>query len=134
MPTYDYVCAACAHRFEYFQSMSDERLSKCPQCGKKRLERLIGSGAGIVFKGSGFYETDYKRRTQPAGGDSASPGETASTTPAAPGPSGGGSAPAAPKAPAAKPAEGSSAPASDPAPRPGTKGAPSRSNKGPDAH
>ena len=60
MPTYDYVCKACGHRFEEFQSMSADPLKKCPQCNKKQLERLIGTGAGVIFKGSGFYETDYR--------------------------------------------------------------------------
>jgi putative FmdB family regulatory protein len=63
MPTYDYVCDNCGHEFEYFQSMSDERLTVCPECNEKTVRRLIGSGAGIIFKGSGFYETDYKRKT-----------------------------------------------------------------------
>ena len=67
MPTYDYRCAACGHEMEVFQSMSDERLTECPGCGEPKLRRLIGSGAGIIFKGSGFYETDYKRsRRSPA--------------------------------------------------------------------
>jgi len=68
MPTYDYVCRACEHRFEHFQSMQEPHLRKCPQCGKRRLERLIGAGAGILFKGSGFYETDYKRKSPPSSG------------------------------------------------------------------
>ena len=65
MPTYDYVCRKCEHRFEQYQSMTEARLVKCPQCGRESLERLIGSGAGILFKGSGFYETDYKRAGAP---------------------------------------------------------------------
>lgn len=65
MPTYDYVCAACAHAFEYFQSLSDKLLRNCPACGKRKLERQFGTGIGVVFKGSGFYETDYKRAGQP---------------------------------------------------------------------
>src|SRR5262245_15694674 len=60
MPTYDYVCDACQHEFEEFQSMKDEPLTKCPECGKKKLRRLFGTGAAILFKGSGFYETDYR--------------------------------------------------------------------------
>ncbi|MEQ9616410.1 MAG: zinc ribbon domain-containing protein [Phycisphaerales bacterium] len=60
MPTYDYRCRACEHEFEEFQSMSAKTLRKCPECGKLKLERLIGTGAGIIFKGSGFYETDYR--------------------------------------------------------------------------
>jgi len=60
MPTYDYRCNACEHEFEHFQSMKDAPLKKCPSCGKNSLERLIGLGAGVIFKGSGFYETDYR--------------------------------------------------------------------------
>lgn len=60
MPTYEYKCNACGHRFEQFQSMSDKSLRKCPKCAKSALERLIGVGAGVIFKGSGFYETDYR--------------------------------------------------------------------------
>jgi len=60
MPTYDYECKACEHRFETFQSMTSEALRKCPVCGKRKLRRIIGPGAAIVFKGSGFYKTDYR--------------------------------------------------------------------------
>jgi len=60
MPTYDYRCAKCGHEFEKFQSMSASTLRKCPECGKLALKRLIGTGAGVIFKGSGFYETDYR--------------------------------------------------------------------------
>lgn len=60
MPTYDYVCQACGHALELFQSMSEAPKRKCPECGKLKLKRQIGMGAGIVFKGSGFYETDYR--------------------------------------------------------------------------
>jgi putative FmdB family regulatory protein len=60
MPTYDYVCDACHHEFEEFQSMSADVLVKCPKCKKKKLRRLIGAGAAVVFKGSGFYQTDYR--------------------------------------------------------------------------
>lgn len=63
MPTYDYECIACKHRFELFQKMTDKPIKKCPQCQKNKLKRLIGSGMGIIFKGSGFYETDYKRKS-----------------------------------------------------------------------
>ena len=59
MPTYDYECQKCGHLFEVFQSMTDERLKKCPEC-KGKVKRLLGTGAGIIFKGSGFYETDYR--------------------------------------------------------------------------
>jgi putative FmdB family regulatory protein len=60
MPTYDYECTKCEHTFEVFQQMKDKHLTKCPKCGAK-LKRLIGSGSGIIFKGSGFYATDYKK-------------------------------------------------------------------------
>lgn len=60
MPTYDYECDACGHSFELFQSMSDAVKRKCPECGKQKLRRLFGTGGAIVFKGSGFYQTDYR--------------------------------------------------------------------------
>lgn len=60
MPTYDYVCDACDHTFELFQTITAEPEKKCPECGKRKLRRLIGAGAGFVFKGSGFYQTDYR--------------------------------------------------------------------------
>ncbi len=60
MPTYDYQCDACGHAFEEFQSMTEEPLKVCPKCKKKKLRRLFGTGAAIIFKGSGFYETDYR--------------------------------------------------------------------------
>ena len=59
MPTYEYECQSCSHRFEEFQSITEEPLKKCPECGKK-VKRLIGTGAGIIFKGSGFYATDHR--------------------------------------------------------------------------
>ncbi|MFH1753527.1 MAG: FmdB family zinc ribbon protein, partial [Candidatus Omnitrophota bacterium] len=61
MPTYDYECTECSHRFELFQNMTAAPISVCPKCNGV-VKRLIGSGAGIIFKGSGFYETDYKRK------------------------------------------------------------------------
>jgi putative FmdB family regulatory protein len=60
MPTYEYECEACGHDFEEFQSMAEPPLTKCPKCGKKKLHRLFGTGAAVLFKGSGFYETDYR--------------------------------------------------------------------------
>lgn len=62
MPTYEYECRDCGYTFEKFQQMSDKRLKKCPECGGE-LKRLIGTGAGIIFRGSGFYETDYRRNS-----------------------------------------------------------------------
>jgi len=60
MPTYEYVCDACSHEFELFQSMSASIKRKCPECSKLKLKRLIGIGSGVIFKGSGFYQTDYR--------------------------------------------------------------------------
>ncbi len=60
MPTYDYECDACQHSFELFQGINDPVKKKCPVCKKNKLRRLFGSGAAIVFKGSGFYQTDYR--------------------------------------------------------------------------
>ena len=60
MPTYDYECDACGHSFELFQSISEPVKKKCPECGKPKLRRLFGTGAAVMFKGSGFYQTDYR--------------------------------------------------------------------------
>ena len=61
MPHYDYQCDACGHEMEVYQSITAEKKKKCPECGKLKLKRLIGTGAAIMFKGSGFYCTDYKK-------------------------------------------------------------------------
>jgi len=63
MPTYDYECQACKHTFEKFQSITAKPIRKCPECGKSKVRRLLGTGAGIIFKGSGFYQTDYRSRS-----------------------------------------------------------------------
>ncbi len=60
MPTYEYECEACGYRFEKFQSITARPLRKCPECEQRKLQRLIGTGGGVLFKGSGFYETDYR--------------------------------------------------------------------------
>jgi putative FmdB family regulatory protein len=62
MPTYEYQCDGCGHRFEEFQQISDEPLKSCPKCHKRKLRRLIGAGAAVIFKGAGFYETDYRSK------------------------------------------------------------------------
>ncbi|MBK9229120.1 MAG: zinc ribbon domain-containing protein [Ignavibacteria bacterium] len=62
MPTYEYKCNNCGHTFDVLQSMKEEKLKKCPECGEDTLQRLIGSGAGLIFKGSGFYLTDYAKK------------------------------------------------------------------------
>jgi putative FmdB family regulatory protein len=66
MPTYEYKCDACQHRFDEFQAFSDPVLTKCPKCNKIKLRRLFGTGAAVLFKGSGFYETDYRSESYKA--------------------------------------------------------------------
>jgi putative FmdB family regulatory protein len=82
MPTYEYVCEACGHVFDEFQSITAKPLKKCPACAKPKLRRKIGTGAGIIFKGSGFYETDYRsegyKQAAKAESDAAKPAEARS--------------------------------------------------------
>lgn len=81
MPTYDYECNACGHTFERWQEMSAKKLRTCPECGKRRLVRLVGAGAGVIFRGSGFYETDYKRKeSRPSSSSSSSSSPTSSAS------------------------------------------------------
>lgn len=84
MPTYDYICKNCKHELEMFQSMSDAPKKKCPKCGKNTLERQIGIGAAVMFKGSGFYETDYRsesyKKAQAADAEKAKPADAKSDT------------------------------------------------------
>jgi putative FmdB family regulatory protein len=128
MPTYEYQCAACDHRFEEFQSITAKPLKKCPSCKKSKVNRLLGTGAGMIFKGSGFYITDYRSEgyqsaakadaggaggtSDASGGKSESPAaapakdsSSATSTPSA------ASTPAAPAPSAAKPPSGKSRPA-----------------------
>ena len=65
MPTYDYQCQSCGYEWELFQSMNDAPVKSCPKCKKRKAKRLMGLGAGLIFKGTGFYETDYKRAGSP---------------------------------------------------------------------
>jgi putative FmdB family regulatory protein len=76
MPTYDYECDACDHKFELYQSISAEPEKTCPKCKKKKLRRLIGTGGAVMFKGSGFYQTDYRSESykKSAASDSKSSG------------------------------------------------------------
>ncbi|NLH17102.1 MAG: zinc ribbon domain-containing protein [Phycisphaerae bacterium] len=87
MPTYEYACQQCGHRFEEFQSITAKPIKKCPECGKTSLQRLLGTGAGIIFKGSGFYATDYRSdnytqaRKKEEGSGSASKGKEGAESP-----------------------------------------------------
>jgi putative FmdB family regulatory protein len=99
MPTYEYACQKCGYEFEQFQSMRDEPLKKCPKCKKAGLKRLVGGGAGLIFKGTGFYITDYKNKS---GGKKDSGGESKPAE----------SKPAEAKTAAAKPAGGGESKAS----------------------
>jgi putative FmdB family regulatory protein len=100
MPTYEYACRSCAAEFEVFQSMRDAPLTTCPKCGQDTVKRRVGRGAGIIFKGSGFYETDYKRPPAQADGAGSKTGDASSASPGgaspAPASTGTASTPAAP--------------------------------------
>jgi putative FmdB family regulatory protein len=108
MPTYEYACEACGHHFEEFQSIKADPIEKCPNCGKKKVKRLISGGAGFLFKGSGFYITDYRSENYKSAAKADNGG--AAKTESAPAKS---DAPAAPSTPA--PAKSDSKPAAKPA-------------------
>jgi putative FmdB family regulatory protein len=80
MPTYDYECDACGHKQEIFQNISEPVQEKCPQCKKKKFRRLFGAGAAVIFKGSGFYTTDYRGDSYQKAASADKPAETASTS------------------------------------------------------
>jgi len=88
MPTYEYQCDGCGHQFDQLQSFKDDALKTCPKCKEERLRRLFGTGAAILFKGSGFYETDYRsesyKKAAKADQEAGKPAETKSTDSAAP--------------------------------------------------
>jgi putative FmdB family regulatory protein len=126
VPTYDYECKACGHRFETFQGIKDATLKKCPKCGKLKLNRLIGAGAGFLFKGSGFYITDYRSSSykEKAKSDGGSGGEAAKSSDGAAPPAKKEKADAPAPKPDAKPTAKKDAPASG---KPGKKGSGGRS-------
>jgi putative FmdB family regulatory protein len=99
MPTYEFACPKCGYRFEKFQTMSAAPLKKCPKCGKSGVKRLIGAGAGLIFKGTGFYITDYKKTQAPKEGGEGKPAEKAAESKTA---TGEGKAPAKEASPAPK--------------------------------
>ena len=101
MPTYEYECGRCGHHFDQFQGINAPRLRKCPACGKLSLRRLLGTGAGLLFKGSGFYLTDYRSSgyKQAAKADQAKASEGAKTSDSS---TSGGAKPDASAKPAAK--------------------------------
>ncbi|MEN8144491.1 MAG: FmdB family zinc ribbon protein [Gemmatimonadota bacterium] len=98
MPTYEYECDQCGHAFEVFQRISDDPVRVCPECGKRKVRRLISSGGGIVFKGTGFYATDYRASPRPAeGSGKKSSSESAGSSDSAGGSSDSGSTGSDPK-------------------------------------
>jgi putative FmdB family regulatory protein len=110
MPTYEYACEACGHQFEEFQSIKADPIQKCPKCGKKKVKRLISGGAGFLFKGSGFYITDYRSESYKSDAK-ADNGGGAAKTDAAPAKN---DAPAAPAAATPAPPKTDSKPAAKP--------------------
>lgn len=103
MPTYEYHCDGCEHHFDEFQSITEKPLKKCPQCRKSKLRRIFGTGVAILFKGSGFYQTDYRSESYKA----AAKAEQESAKPAAK-PEQDGAKPAADKAPTPAPSSNGS--------------------------
>ena len=108
MPTYDYQCDACDHSFEKFQSITARTIRLCPECGKRKVRRLIGAGAGIIFKGSGFYQTDYRSAAYRQAASKDSPSSEGSSDKGS-----------SPDAKAGKPADKSAGTSSKPSKNPG---------------
>ncbi len=119
MPTYDYVCEGCGHTFELFQSMSAKHISKCPKCKKAKAKRLIGCGAGIIFRGSGFYTTDYRSDGYKKSADSEKPASAKSDSSAKNDAPAGSSASS--NSSSSEPAKAAATPAQAPTPTPGKK-------------
>jgi len=103
MPTYEYECDACEHKFEEFQSITADPLTKCPACKKKKVRRLFSTGGGILFKGSGFYTTDYRSDSYKKGASSAEKSSSKSSDKSS---SSEGTKPAKPAKSESKPAAG----------------------------
>ena len=124
MPTYEYKCDACGYAFERFHSMTAEPVKRCPECGKAKVKRLIGTGAGLIFKGSGFYITDYRDKsyTDKAKAESGSTTATETKSDAKPA-AGAGAAPAAAPSTDAKPAAKSESAPPPPKPETASKSA-----------
>jgi len=80
MPTYDYICSDCNAEWELFQSIKAKPVRKCPECGKLKAKRQIGTGAGVIFKGSGFYQTDYRSASYKKGSDASQKAEKAASS------------------------------------------------------
>lgn len=102
MPTYDYLCEECGNQFEVFQSMKDPKLETCGDCGGK-VRRLLGTGAGLIFKGSGFYQTDYRSKSYQEGASKDKPAEAPKKSPGEGASKAGGSQPATPPKAGGKP-------------------------------
>lgn len=119
MPTYDYKCKACDHRWELVQPMSASPVKVCPHCGKRTAERLIGMGAAVLFKGSGFYQTDYRSESYKKSAEADSKSSTTATTDASASSKPTEATAAAKPGEAAKPAEASKPAAPEPKSKPG---------------
>lgn len=107
MPTYEYECRSCQHQFELFQAITAKPVTRCPKCHKEQVRRLIGRGAGVIFKGTGFYQTDYRSESyrkqsaaeKPATADKPAAKEGAASAPAAASATGGSAQGGKPKKP-----------------------------------
>ena len=108
MPTYEYKCNNCGHKFEKFHSITSPAIRKCPECGKNAVERLISAGGGLIFKGSGFYITDYRSDNYKAGAKKDAPATASSGGDSKSSSSETKSTPAKSESKPAKPAKGSS--------------------------
>ena len=107
MPTYEYECRACGHRFEKFQPITAGPVRKCPRCARAKARRLISAGAGVIFKGSGFYQTDHRSESYKKGAEKDKPASAvASATSTSSDAKGGESKPAPSKPAPSRPAEG----------------------------